>query len=70
MDLCLVTAVAMVMFLRNFGTYGIMFMTACVVITVTMVMLLRNFGPYGIILMTVFTTLDFPVILDSHFTNM
>jgi hypothetical protein len=55
--------------LRDSGPYGIIFMNVCVVITVAMVMLLRNFGPYGKISMTVFTTLDFPVILDGQFTS-
>jgi hypothetical protein len=43
----------------------------CVLITVAMVMLLKDSGLYGIIFMTVcvFTTLDFPVILDGQFTN-
>jgi hypothetical protein len=38
-------------------------------LTVAMAMLLRDFGPYGIIFMNVFTTLDFPVILDGQFTS-
>jgi hypothetical protein len=42
----------------------------CVVTTVSMVMLLRDFVSYGIIFMTVFTTLDFPVILDGQFTSL
>jgi uncharacterized YccA/Bax inhibitor family protein len=47
--MCVIT-VAMVMLLRDFGPYGIIFMNMCV-ITVAMVMLLRDFGPYGIIFM-------------------
>jgi uncharacterized YccA/Bax inhibitor family protein len=66
MNLCVVITVAMEMLLRDFGPYGIIFMNLCVVITVAMEMLLRDFGPYGIIFMTMFTTLDFPVILDGY----
>jgi hypothetical protein len=33
--------------LRNFGSYGIIFINVCVVVTVAMVMLLRDFEPYG-----------------------
>jgi uncharacterized YccA/Bax inhibitor family protein len=41
--MCIVITVVMVMLLRDFGPYGIIFM--CVVITVAMVMLLRDFEP-------------------------
>jgi hypothetical protein len=34
-----------------------------------MVILLRDFESYGTIFMAVFTTLDFPVILDRQITN-
>jgi hypothetical protein len=53
--------------LRDFEPFLIIYMDACV-ITVFMVMLLRDFGPCGIynIYDCVFTTLDFPVILDGH----
>jgi hypothetical protein len=47
------TTVAMVMLLRDFGPYGIIFMNVRVDITVAMVMLLRDFGPYVIIFMNV-----------------
>jgi hypothetical protein len=53
-DVCVVITVAMVMLLRDFGLYGIIFMMCvcvCVVITVAMVMLLGDFVPYGIIFM-------------------
>jgi hypothetical protein len=43
---CVVTTVVMVMLLRDFGPYRILFMLCvCVVITVAMVMLLRGLGP-------------------------
>jgi hypothetical protein len=54
-----------IIYVKDFGPYGIVFMNVCVVITVAMVLLLRDFGPYGITLMTVFTILEFPVILDG-----
>jgi hypothetical protein len=60
---CVVITVAIVMLLRDFGSYEIILMNVCV-ITVAMVMLLRDFWPYEITFMTVFTTLDFPLILD------
>jgi hypothetical protein len=34
-----------------------------------MVILLKYFGPNGIKFMTVFTTLDFPVILNGEFSS-
>jgi hypothetical protein len=43
-----VITVAMVMLLKDFGLYEIIFMNVSVVITVAVVMLLRDFGPYGI----------------------
>jgi hypothetical protein len=60
--------------LRDFGLYGIIFMTVYIVITVAMVMLLRDFGPYGIIFMTVYSLLYiFPSFLTGNllvvFTN-
>jgi hypothetical protein len=39
----------MVMLLRDFGPYAIIFYEYMCVITVAMVMLLRDSGPYGII---------------------
>lgn len=36
-------------------------------ITIAMVILIICFDPYGIIYMTVFTSLDFPIILDGQF---
>jgi hypothetical protein len=47
-----VVTVAMVMLLRDFRPYGIIFINVYVVITVTMVMMLRDFRPDGIIFMT------------------
>jgi hypothetical protein len=43
----------------------------CIIISDVMLMLLSDFGPYGIIFMAmcVFTTLDFPVILDGQFSS-
>jgi hypothetical protein len=42
-----VITVVMVM-LRDFGSYGIIFINVYVVITVVMVMVVRGFGPCGI----------------------
>jgi hypothetical protein len=53
--------------LRDFGSYGIIFINVYVVITVVMVMLVRGFGRCG---MTFMTALDFPVILYSQFTSI
>jgi hypothetical protein len=53
MNVYVVIIVAMVMLLRDFGPYVVIFMNVYVVIIVAMVMLLRDFGPYGIIFMTV-----------------
>jgi hypothetical protein len=55
--------------LSDIGHYGIIFMNVCVAITVADLMLLRDFGPYEILFLTIFTTLDFPVILDGQFTS-
>jgi hypothetical protein len=41
-----VVSVAMVIMLKDFGYYGIIFMNVSAVITVAMVMLLSNVGPY------------------------
>jgi hypothetical protein len=45
--MCVVITVAMVMLLKDFGPYGIIFRNVCVVTTVAVVMLLKDFGPYG-----------------------
>jgi hypothetical protein len=50
--MCVVMTGAMVMPLRDFGPYEIMFMNVCVVINSAMVMPLRYFGPHGIVFMT------------------
>jgi hypothetical protein len=64
MNVC-VTAVAMVIMLRDFGPHGIISMNVCVA-AVAMVMLLRNFGPYGIIFMTVYLLIKiFPLFLTG-----
>jgi uncharacterized YccA/Bax inhibitor family protein len=41
--MCIVITVAMVMLLRDFGPFGIIFVNVCVVITVAMVIPLRDF---------------------------
>jgi hypothetical protein len=41
------------MLLKDFGTYGIIFMNVCGGTTVAMVMLSMDFGPYGKIFMNV-----------------
>jgi hypothetical protein len=54
-DVCDVITVAMVMLLRGFEPYVIIFMMCvcvCVVISKTMVMLLTDFGPYEMLFMT------------------
>jgi hypothetical protein len=48
MNVCVVITLAMVMLLKDFRSYGIIFVL-CVVITVAMVMPLRDFGPYGLL---------------------
>jgi hypothetical protein len=53
MNLTVVINVAMVMLLKDFGPYGIIFMNVNVVITAAMAMLLKDFGPYGIIFVNV-----------------
>jgi hypothetical protein len=71
MNVCVtVITVAMVMPLRDFGTYGIIFMNVCViVITVAMVRLKGFWVSWDNIYDCVFTTLDFPVILDGQFIS-
>jgi hypothetical protein len=52
MNVCGVISVAIVMLLRDFGPYWIIFMNVCGVITVAMAILLRDFWPNEIIFVT------------------
>jgi hypothetical protein len=45
MNVCVVKIVSMIMLLRDFGPYGIIFMNVCVIKIVVMLLLLRYFWP-------------------------
>jgi hypothetical protein len=52
-NVCIVITVAIVMLLRDFGSYWIIIVNVCIVITVSMVMLFRDFRSYWIIIVNV-----------------
>jgi hypothetical protein len=53
MNVCTVISVAIVILLRDLGTYRLIFMNGRVVISVAIVILLGDFEAYGLIFMTV-----------------
>jgi hypothetical protein len=63
MSVCVVTTVAIVMFLKNFWPYVIIFLNVCLVITVAIDMMLTDFGPYGINLINVCVIITVSIVM-------